>query len=295
MRILITGAGGFIGQALLRHVTAEYPTAEISLLSSTGHKDFPTIVYGRDGGSYFFDIDGYYDVVLHLGAWTPKTASEGNNIAGSCSNVAFTEQLLNMLSGRVGRLIFASTLDVYAAESNRINEQSAISPISLYGDSKFFCEHVVAEWCRQQGVQSCILRLGHIYGEGEGAYKKMIPVWITNALAGRPIVIFSDGMELRSFLYIGDCVKYIGQAVMHPEIEGTYNIASGNPYHIKDIAAIIKDITGGRSEIVIKGGDIPGRSLTFDIHKLRAAFDVHETDIRTGLEAEVNYFRQING
>lgn len=295
MKVLITGSGGFIGTALLHHLKSGYPDIEIHLLSSTKRTDLPTVTYSRDAGGYHFEIDGSYDAVLHLGAWTPKSGAEANDIEGSCSNIAFTEQLMKTLSGRVDRFIFASTLDVYSADTADINESSEVIPISLYGDSKLFCERMVSAWCRMQNIPSCILRLGHIYGEGERAYRKMIPTWISNAVNGLPITIFSDGSELRSFLYIGDCVEYLARTLKRPELSGTYNIVSGNAYAIMDIAGIIKDLVGSGTEIRVKGESAPARSLSFNTRKLKETFGLKETDIREGLKREVEYFLRRNG
>lgn len=291
MKVLLTGANGFVGSAFLRYVKEYEPGLEITLLSSISRSGIPTIVYEKKNNQYCFAVNDTFDVVLHLGSWTPKEKSESNNIVNSCSNITFTERLLNAISGKARKFIYVSSLDVYSGEGqDPVNEQTMVKPVSLYGYSKLFCEQMVTSWGERNNVSTCILRLGHIYGEGEAAYKKMIPVFIKNALSGKPITIFSDGKELRSFLYINDCVEYIAQAVTNPDLTGIYNIASGNAYSVRCIADMVSSIIGNNTSVEILGKSIPVRNVVFDIKKIQQDFHVVETDIIDGLKREVNYF-----
>ena len=293
MKLLITGSGGFVGKALLKYIQQHLQDVSVTLLSSSERTTYTTIVYEKRGGEYLFNLDDEYDTVLHLGAWTPKSGREPNDVDRSCSNISFTNALLDRLPGRVKRFIFVSTLDVYSPEENIINERSRIAPVSLYGSSKLFCERMVEAWCSQHDVSHCILRLGHIYGEGEEEYQKAIPVWIAAALANKPITIFTDGNEYRSFLYIRDCVRYISEAIFRTEVSGIYNVVSANSYRIKEIAGMIRAISGSDSAIEIKGASKAARSLTFDAEKLVSAFNVKETDVHEGLRAEIEYFSSL--
>lgn len=292
MKILITGASGFIGSAFLNHISEKKYDLQVTLLSSSEKSDKRSILYKRECGNFIFNINETFDIVLHIGAWTPKMQSESDNISLSFSNISFTEKLLSELTGKTKRFIFISTLDVYSTENFKtINENSTIKPISLYGYSKLYCEQMISCWGKQNNISTCILRLGHIYGEGESAYKKMIPIFITNALNGDDISIYSQGNEKRSFLYIKDCVEYIAQAVNRFEINGIYNIVSGISYSVKDIAFLICKIIGNNTNVNIIGKDIPTRDLVFDIEKLKQDFDVNETDFILGLKREINYFK----
>lgn len=294
MKVLITGSTGFVGSSLLEFVkdNLNKDQIEIVLLSSSkSNKVYRTILYTKENGHYSFPVNEYFDVVLHLGAWTPKSGKDINDVNKSFSNIDFTNALLNELQGKVSRIVFVSTLDVYAEENTIVDETSKVSPVSLYGYSKLFCEQMVSNWCLQNGVSSCILRLGHIYGEGEGAYKKMIPVFINNALNRTVITIFSRGKELRNFFYIKDCVSCIWQTISKNDITGIINLVSGKSYSVKDIATFIKELIDPALKIEIQGKDMPVRNLIFDNTKLLANFILEETNIRDGLMTEINYFK----
>ena len=116
------------------------------------------------------------DVLFHLGGFTPKTGAEANNIESSFdANLIGTRRLLESLPQRTGRVVFSSTLDVYAVGNQEavLTEESHVQPASIYGASKLFGEHLTRIYAEQQGICYSILRLGHIYGPGEEQYSKL--------------------------------------------------------------------------------------------------------------------------
>lgn len=290
MNILITGSSGFVGTALLHHIKASGTHDTIFLLSSQENDDFESFFYERDETGYHFEIPSQIDTLIHLGAWTPKTSAEANDIENSFSNILFTKSLLGKM-GRIKKIVFISTLDVYAPTSMAIIEDSKILPISLYGSSKLYCEDMVKAWSIQNSVSCCILRLGHIYGAGEGKYKKLIPVLIQQALKNEPISIFSKGQEKRSFLNISDCADVIWKSA-HDDSEGVFNVVSSKAFRVIDIAKKIKELSVSGSEIRIVGQMLDARDCIFDNTKLVSQFHIKERSLEEGLKEEIDYFRQ---
>lgn len=289
MKVLITGSTGFVGQALLRRIGADKEGTEISLLSSKNNSKFPTFVYRQKGGNYEMSLPDEYDVLLHLGAWTPKSTKESQDIEKGFENIQFTKTLLNSLPS-LKRIVYISTLDVYASTTSAIREDSLVKPISIYGYSKLYCEEMVRTWAEQNGKVCCILRLGHIYGVGEAAYKKLIPMLIQQALKNETISIFSAGNELRSFLNIEDCADVIWQSALG-NMQGLYNVVSDHAVSVKDIAYTIKQMASSDSEIVIQNKPIGTRDMVFDNTHLRESFTVEEKPLEQGLKEEIEYFR----
>lgn len=292
MNILITGSTGFVGSALLRKINEVKNEDKIFLLSSRHNDNFDTYLYHRDGSNYVIEAPENVDVLIHLGAWTPKSGGEANDIERSFSNIQFTKSLLNQLN-TLRKIIFISTLDVYAPTIEAINEDSSVKPISLYGSSKLFCEEMVKAWANEKSISCCILRLGHIYGVGEFQYKKLIPILIGQALRNEPINIFSDGMEKRSFLDVDNCADVIWKAA-HDESTDLYNVVSGNPVCVAEIARMIKELSSSKSEINILNKVNNTRDCVFDNTKLINQYHVEEKPLEEGLKEEIEYFRSLS-
>jgi len=143
-----------------------------------------------------------FDLVFHIGAFTPKSGAEGNDHEKSTSNIYFTQSLLNALHNQCKKIIFLSTLDVYSSKEEIITEESIISPISLYAHSKYYCEKLIEAWANLHSCAYQILRIGHIYGPGEESYKKIIPVTIKNVLKGQSPKFMAKEMKRGHFFLL---------------------------------------------------------------------------------------------
>ena len=292
MNILITGSTGFVGTALLREISESGNKDKVFLLSSRNNDSYETYMYRREGEKYLFEVPNKIDVLIHLGAWIPKSTAVANDVEKSFSNIQFTHQLLKCFDG-LKKILFVSSVDVYAPSTAPINEESMISPISLYGSSKVYCEEMVKAWANEKSTPWCILRLGHIYGGGEYEFKKLIPILIEQALRNEPINIFSNGQEKRSFLHVENCASVIWQAA-HDESIGIYNVASGNPIKVIDIAGMIKALTGSESEINVLNKVSNTRDCIFDNKKLIDQYHLVEKPLEIGLKEEIDYFKTLN-
>lgn len=292
MNILITGSTGFVGSALLRKINEVNCEDNIFLLSSRRNEYFDTFLYHQDGPNYVIKVPENVDVLIHLGAWIPKSTAVANDVEKSFSNIQFTYELLEKFQS-LKKVVFVSSIDVYAPTAEPINEDSVVKPISLYGSSKVYCEEMVKAWTNEKSIPCCILRLGHIYGVGEYQYKKLIPILIGQALRNEPINIFSDGKEKRSFLDVDNCADVIWKAA-HDESTGIYNVASGNPVCVAEIARMIKSFSFSESEIKILNKVTNTRDCVFDNTKLVNQYHIEEKSIEDGLKEEIDYFRTLS-
>jgi nucleoside-diphosphate-sugar epimerase len=176
MNILITGANGFIGKNLLKHVKNEnlFNSDNLILLSNKKIDGYQCIEHKN----YSFSKDDFLikginniEILIHIGAFTPKTNSQANDIEKSYSNVKNTVYLLDNIPNVPNKIIFTSTIDVYKNTNIIIDENSETNPISLYGWSKLLCEKIIEQYGYQNNSIVQILRIGHIYGNGEEEYK----------------------------------------------------------------------------------------------------------------------------
>ena len=231
------------------------------------------------------------DIVMHLGAFTPKSFLESNNISKSLSNINNTIYLCENLPNTPKKFIFTSTLDVYSSVEGSITEGTPTIPQSLYGQSKLFCEKMLEQWSTENGVVLQILRVGHIYGRGEDSYKKIIPATIKAILAGQKPIVFSAGSELRSFLNVTDCCNLILKAIELEEYKQPINLVSEQPISVLALVNMIVEISKQNVEVEIIRQNNYTRDFIFDNTKMKANLGVETISLRTGLEEEYEYFK----
>lgn len=297
MKIIITGTSGFIGMRLLKEARGMYGDSVTAFSSrqSTGSH----IVY-RDQADFCLTekdlaIIEETEVLVHAGAFTPKMSSEANHIADCTSNVTFTQRLLNLPWRNLKKIVFLSTLDVYASIDEPISENTPTTPMSLYGLSKLYCERMVALYACEKGIFSQVLRIGHVYGPGEEKYAKVIPKSIQNIVDGKAVELWGDGRELRSFIYIGDVVTAIINALSLQEEPGVINVVGGNAISIRDLLDMLIEIGGRGTKILRRDLSEPTRDLVFDNKKLKRYLLSEEYDFSEGLRAEfahIEYLRE---
>lgn len=301
--ILVTGASGFIGAHLVARLS-RIAGVKLLLLSRQYRQSTQHGVLWLKGElsqllPEYWQSHGisHIDYVFHLGAFTPKSSVEANQIDRAVDdNIMGTRILLQGLPGKPCKLVFSSTLDVYAPpeDGTVITEGSRVAPSGLYGASKLFCESMVFAWSMERGCNHSILRYGHIYGPGEGQYGKLIPVTIRSLLASQAPVIFGNGSALRDYLYVGDAVEATIRAALVEGSIGPVNIVCGESVTQEQIVRLLIRLTGSRKEIDFVPDRPSGSSFRFD-HRLMAKLlgSWPLTGLEEGLAAEIDAFRSV--
>ncbi len=294
--ILITGTGGFIGKHLLQYISDAAPeyNNQIVLLTSSPIKGY-TCVQHRN---YRFTKDDFLsldvneiEAVIHAGAFTPKSSAEANNYEDNFSNVSNTHYLLDHLPNIPLKFIFLSTLDVYQHTKDVIDEQTPSIPSGFYGMCKLFCEQMIVQWAKKNGCVPQILRVGHIYGPGEEAYKKFIPEAIRNIKQDKKPTVYTHGTEKRSYLHVKDCVKAIWKALQLKEYIGPVNIVSSRPSSINEIVEIIINLSGKKLQAEVLHKDIPAWDIVFDNSKMKKHLSGESIFLAEGLKEEYENFQ----
>ncbi|GHV80787.1 UDP-glucose 4-epimerase [Spirochaetia bacterium] len=295
MKILFTGCSGFIGSAVLGEAIKKYGKENIYVLSSSPIDEVQTVIHnGYEFKPDIFIDNGLSDIeiLVHMGAFTPKDQAEANNIQKSNSNIYNTGKLLFAELPNLRKIIFTSTLDVYAV-NDIISEESEESPASLYGFSKLYCEKMIKNFAESKQIIYQILRIGHVFGPGEEKYKKIIPVTISNLIKNNTVELFGDGQAIRTFIYIDDVVKAILNAIELPQSEDVTNVVGETQISIEDLAKALIDIHGSK-ETSIKYIPVvaKNRNLIFDNTKLRERLLDRFTPIVDGLRKEYLYMKE---
>lgn len=292
-KIALTGSTGFIGKHLLKKLVALYGKENILVVASEKNPEIDTIIYDKSTKKWQDDSLINAEVLIHAGAYTPKSGTEANNVEACYSNIEFTTDLLKKNNIKVCRkIINISTLDVYSF-SEKINEQTNVDSPTLYGASKLYCEKIVSSYANQNNISHINLRLGHIFGIGEEAYQKIIPITIKKVLKAEPVEIYGDGLAVRSFLSVQDVVTSIINAVEKKIEVPVINVVSENAITINDLVKKINSYSDTPSEIKYIKSEIPNKNFVFDATLLKKYLLPEETAFDVVLKEEFNYMKKL--
>jgi len=303
--ILITGISGFIGRNFIHYKIQHdlnnneyiyFITSDRNKLNFLQKYNFNyEIIESPDYSTKNLLPDIEYDIVIHLGAFTPKSQIEANDIFRTFRNIESTIKLITSFKYMPKKFLFSSTLDIYSNTEQVIDEQSLITPVSLYGYSKLYCEQLLQHWAKQNNVLLQVMRIGHVYGEGEDNYKKLIPVTIKKILNSEQPIIYGTGSDLRSFLYIEDLIKYFIKIIRLDKSLSSINLVSAKSHSIKEIVNKIIKISGKNIVPKTIHSLSTSRDLVFNISKLEKTLGIKEISIDEGLKREFLYFKSILG
>lgn len=291
MRILVTGAAGFIGSHLVDSlVAAGHDVWGIDDLSTgvlenhnLNAKRFYRMSIVDDDDNAMFDIDDVCkrekpEIVYHLAAQSSYRACLADPQGDAATNVLGTINVLEAcrLSG-VRKIIFASSAGgVYGDQIKQpVYENAVPAPMTQYGVSKLAGEEYIKQYSRLYGIDYTMLRLGNVYGPrqnplGEaGVVSKMIHA----ALSGKPLTVTGDGMQSRDFVYVSDVVQAFINALSLGSGE-VYNIGSGHSVTIGLLAHWILSEYSESTEIHYTER-VPGEFHSLTLSRDRAYRGLH--------------------
>ena len=162
MKIVITGTSGFIVSRLLQTAHATYGESVTAFSSHPSEGNHIVYANRTDFSLAPAELALVEDanVLIHAGAFTPKCGTEANQIKSCNSNIAFTEKLLALPLRNLTKIIFLSTLDVYANFDGPISEATLTVPTTLYGMSKLYCERMMNLHALERSIPSKCYALG---------------------------------------------------------------------------------------------------------------------------------------
>lgn len=282
MKILVTGATGFAGRALIAKLAGH--NHEVTALardaSPSPSPKVRTLVADLLDLSATADTlrDECFGAVVHAAAVTPAATVGIQQPQVFESNITLTFNLLNALDALPGRIIHLSTLDVYAPPTGDaiLSETSPIAPLSLYARSKLKTEELCREWAQSHAVPCITARLTQVFGPGDSS-QKFIPNVLRSIGAGSRIELYGDGSDLRDFLFVEDAAALLAALIENGNACGVFNVASGTSRSLNDVIRTLSGITG--REFVVEHR--PRRkalvNYRFNIEKLNAA--THDTPL----------------
>lgn len=275
MRSLITGGAGFIGSHLADELLARGDEVHVLDDLSTGSIDNMRHLKGRRGFEYTIDsaanapivaelVDSA-DVVFHLAAAVGVQLIVESPVRTIETNVHCTEVVLAQASKKKKPVFIASTSEVYGKsadlpyrEDGDLTLGATVKGRWSYACSKAIDEFLaIAHW-KERKLPTVIGRLFNTVGPRQtGRYGMVIPNFVTQALADRPLTVYGDGTQRRCFCHVSDVVRALADLMRREDAYGeVFNIGSDSEIEIRQLAQRVVDMTESASEITLIPYDV---------------------------------------
>lgn len=269
MRVLITGGAGFVGS----HLSDAYIARgdEVFIIDDLSTGSIENIQHLKGNSRFHYTIDTVEnrpvlaelvdrcDVIFHLAAAVGVKLIVESPVRTIETNVRGTETVLHLANKKKKKVLVASTSEVYGLsdqvpfrEDGPLVMGATTKGRWSYACSKAIDEFLALAYWREKKLPTIVVRLFNTVGPRQtGQYGMVIPNFVKQALAGRPITVYGDGQQTRCFGYVGNVVTALVKLMDTPEAVGqVFNIGSTQEISILQLAERIKDMTASKSEIV---------------------------------------------
>ncbi len=265
MRLLVTGAAGFLGSHLCDRLLAlDYTVVGMDNLltgspANLAHLEkHPRFRLVRHDVSTFIDVPGPVDGILHFASPASPIDYLEHPIPTLKVGALGTHNTLGLAKEKSARFFLASTSEVYGDPLVHPQPESywgnvnPVGPRGVYDEAKRFAEAMTMAYHRYHGLDTRIVRIFNTYGPrmrpNDG---RVVSNFISQALRGEPLTIYGDGAQTRSFCYVDDLIEGIVRLFERGTHEPT-NIGNPNEFTVRQLAERVLQLTGSRSPIVEK-------------------------------------------
>ena len=265
--VLVTGGAGFIGSHIVESLATNNQVRVLDDFSNGSRMNLPTdveVIEGdvRDDGTLSRAMQDV-EFVFHHAAMVSVEESVTKPRACQEINTAGTLSVLDHARMEDARVIVPSSAAIYGTPDEiPITETARKRPSSPYGISKLATDHHVQRFDELYDLPTVVLRYFNVYGprQGHGDYSGVISIFLEQAHDGGPITVEGDGTQTRDFVHVDDVVRANLLAATTEHTGDAYNIGTGETISIRELAELIRDVTGSTAEIVHRdrrAGDIP--------------------------------------
>jgi dTDP-glucose 4,6-dehydratase len=262
MRVLITGAAGFLGSHLCDRFVAEGHDVVGIDNFITGSPDNVAHLIGlsrfrfleHDVTTYIY-VEGELDGVLHFASPASPIDYLEKPIQTLKVGSLGTHKTLGLAKAKGARYLLASTSEVYGDPQVHPQPESywghvnPVGPRGVYDEAKRFAEAMTMAYHRYHGVDTRIARIFNTYGSrmrpGDG---RVVSNFIVQALRGDPLTIYGDGTQTRSFTFVDDLIEGIFRLFFSDRVDPT-NIGNPGEFTVRELAELVVAKTGSRSQI----------------------------------------------
>ncbi len=306
MKALVTGAAGFIGSHVVRHLlNSGMEVVALDDLSGGYQENVPSRAHFVRGSVTDYQLlcdifaAGGFDYVYHLAAYAAEGLSHFIRRYNYETNLIGSVNLINLsVLHDIKCFVFTSSIAVYGANQLPMTEDLTPQPEDPYGISKYAVELDLRAAHAQFGLNYIIFRPHNVYGEHQNIgdkYRNVIGIFMNQILNGQPLTIFGDGEQTRAFSYIDDVAPIIAHSVFNERAYGeVFNVGADQPYTVNYLAQVVCQAMGVSPNIV----HLPPRNEVkhaFSSHdKVRQFFDVGEpVPLEEGIARMATWVRQV--
>src|SRR5205809_1111011 len=307
MRVLVTGAAGFIGSHLCEFLLAH--GCDVIGMDNfiTGSPD--NLAEARRSRGFSFaehnvtqhiEVEGPLDWILHFAS--PASPLDYLELPIQTLKVGAlgTHNALGLSRAKHARLLLASTSEVYGdplvhpQREDYWGNVNPIGPRGVYDEAKRYAEAITMAYHRAHGVETRIVRIFNTFGPrmrlNDG---RAIPAFMSQALTGKPLTVFGDGSQTRSFQYIDDLIEGLWR-LMNSAVHDPVNIGNPQEMTLLDLAKWIIRLTSSQSEIVFRPLPVDDPKVRQpDISRARALLGWEpRVDAEEGLRLSLEWFRR---
>ncbi|MEJ7750782.1 MAG: dTDP-glucose 4,6-dehydratase [Thermoleophilaceae bacterium] len=300
MKLLVTGAAGFIGSTYARLVASEHEVTVLDKLTYAGRRE------NLDGVNVEFvegaieDRDAVrgamegVDCVVNFAAESHVDRSIADQDVFARTHVIGTSVLLDAARDLgVSRYLQVSTDEVYGSiDSGSFTESSPLDPSSPYSATKAAGDLLVSAHAHTYGLEAVICRGSNNYGPRQYP-EKLIPLCVLNALHGDSLPVYGDGRQVRNWLYVEDFARAIHTVLENGEPGNAYNVGGPDECENLEVVNRILELTGQDGSLIEHVTDRPGHDRRYSLSsdRVRALGWEAQTHFAEGLETTVSWYR----
>ena len=310
MRLLVTGAAGFIGSNFVHQTVRERPEVQVTVLDALTYagseaslapsRDAITFVHGDVTDAELVDrLVADADVVVHFAAESHNDNSLSNPWPFVQTNIVGTFTLLEAARRYGTRYHHISTDEVYGDleldDPRKFTPETPYNPSSPYSSTKASSDLLVRAWVRSFGIQATISNCSNNYGPYQHV-EKFIPRQITNVIDGVRPKLYGQGLNVRDWIHVEDHNSAVWAIIDNGRIGETYLIGADGEKNNREVVELILELSGLDKDAFDLVSDRPGHDLRYaiDSSKLRAelGWRPRYADFRDGLGATIDWYRR---
>ena len=305
---LVTGGAGFLGSHMCDYLLDRGQRVIcVDNLETGSLENIRHLKNGADFRFEMFDITDHYEVdepvdfVYHMAS--PASPIDYARLPLHTLKVGAygTHNTLGLAKRHRARFLLASTSEVYGDPLVHPQPESywgnvnPIGPRGVYDEAKRYAEALTMAYLRQQGVNTCIARIFNTSGPRMRPHDgRAIPTFLRQALLGKPLTVFGDGQQTRSFCYVDDLIRGL-VLLAESELHEPVNIGNPAEMSLLELAEMILELTGSASEIIFEALPVDDPKVRQpDITRARELLGWEpEVAIRDGLANTIEHYRTV--
>src|SRR3954451_8670192 len=261
---VVTGGAGFLGSHLSDYLLEQghsvvcIDNLDTGSLQNIEHIRDPKFLFVNQDLTKPLFLDEDVDLVYHLAS--PASPIDYARLPLHTLKVGSygTHHMLGLAKEKRARFLLASTSEVYGDPQVHPQPEdywghvNPIGPRGVYDEAKRYAEALTMAYHGQQGVDSCIARIFNTYGARMRPHDgRAIPTFLRQALQDKPVTVFGDGSQTRSFCYVDDLVGGL-IALMESEVHQPVNLGNPNEFTLLELAQTVMGVSKSRAELVVE-------------------------------------------